>query len=238
MGDTRGSGASGRLGMAREATALARDLLVALLVLVVVVKPAMLKSWLSALGVSKATIFGVELTPGNEKELGEELDQLKQQRDAAIFELNSVKMQVADARGEIERLKGGDPAVTAALSSIQVPAAPPSSGGFGAGSSWVESARQAIDSGGRWAVVYSGDATLQGAQDEMKWAKENKVRNAAIFHRQDSYRSVLLADSPEAADALLGTARKRRKDAYVVNMQSWCPSPSQQRGYQECPPAG
>jgi hypothetical protein len=223
-----------RLATVREGTALARDILIALLVVVIIVRPAVLKSWLTALGVSKATIFGLELTPGKEKELAQELDRLKQQRDAAIFELNSVKTTASEALREVERLKGGDAAVSRAITSIEA-SAPSGAGGFGSTSTWVENARQAIDAGGgRWAVVYGGDDSLAGARDEMGWASRNQLKGTAIFNRQGSFRSVILADSAEGADALLATARKRRPDAYVVNMETWCPKAEQKDGYQQC----
>jgi hypothetical protein len=237
MADEAGGGAAfsrERLGAAREATALARDILIALLVLVIVVRPAVLKSWLTALGVSKATIFGLELTPGSEKELAATIDGLKQQRDAAIFERNSMAQKAEQALREVERLKGADPAVTQALTSIRASVAVPASSSGSGNSSWVSSARQAIDSGGRWAVVYGGDPSLADAQGEMGWAARNGLNGAAVFNRQGSFRSVVVADSPEAADALLGTVRKRRADAYVVNMQTWCPKPQQKEGYSQC----
>ena len=223
-----------RLGAAREATGLARDILIALLVIVIIVRPAVLKSWLTALGVSKATIFGLELTPGSEKELAATIDGLKQQRDAAVFERNSMAQKAEEALREVERLKGGDPAVSRELSTIRAAIAVPPAGSGSGRSSWVESARQAIDSGGRWAVVYGGDISLAEAQGEMGWASRNGLNGAVIFNRQGSFRSVVLADSPEAADGLLATVRKRRADAYVVNMQTWCPKAEQRDGFQQC----
>jgi hypothetical protein len=236
MGDQRDGGAGfsrERLGAAREATALARDIMIALLVLVIVVRPAVLKSWLTALGVSKATIFGLELTPGSEEGLKRELDTLKQQRDGAIFEKNSLARKAEEALQEVARLRGGSAALNQELSSIRASLSVPASPLAAGSSSWVESARQAIGTG-RWAVVYSGDDSLDAARDEMKWAARNGLDASAIFLRQRSYRSVLLTDSSEAADALLGTARKRRADAYVVNLQTWCPHAEQREGYQQC----
>jgi hypothetical protein len=241
MGDDKsGNPASGsavnreRLGTAREATALARDILIALLVLICVARPAVLKSWLSALGVSKATIFGLELNPGSEKELAATIDGLKQQRDAAVFERNSMARKAEAALREVERLRGADPAVSDALTSIQasVRATAPTSGN--ASSTWVDSARQAIDTGGRWAVVYGGDVSLRAAQGEMGWAARNGLAGTEVINRQGVFRSVALADSPEGANALLAVARKRRGDAYVVNLQSWCPRMEQRDGYHQC----
>ena len=238
MADGKGTIASReRLGTAREATALARDILIALLVLVVVVKPAILKSWLGALGVSKATIFGLELTPGSERELAATIDGLKQQRDAAIFERNSLARKAEEALREVERLKGGaDPALARELDSIRASVSVPAASASGSsGSSWVESARQEIESkGGRWAVVYGGDVSLQDAQGETGWAARHGLNGATIFNRQGSFRTVVLAESPEAAEGLLAVARKRRADAYVVNMETWCPQAEERQGYRQC----
>ena len=223
-----------RLATWREGTALTRDILIALLVVIIIVRPTVLKSWLTALGVSKATIFGLELTPGSEKELAGTIDGLKQQRDAAIFERNSMARKAEEALRELERLKGGDPAVRQELSRIQATIAVPASSSGSGKSSWVDSARQAIDSGGQWAVIYGGDISLADARGEMGWAARNGLNGAAIFNKQNSFRSVVLAESPEAADGLLATVRKRRADAYVVNMQTWCPKSEQRDGYRQC----
>ena len=223
-----------RLALIRDGSTLVRDILIALLVLVCVARPEILRSWLTALGVSKATLFGVELTPGKEKQLAEEIDGLKQQRDAAVFERNSMAKKAEDALRDLQRLRGADPAVSQAISSIQQASAQAGSTSGSGRSSWVENARQSIDSGGRWAVVYGGDTKLEDARGEIVWGARNKLPGTAIVLRQRIFRSVALAESPEAAEDLLAVARRRRSDAYVVNMQTWCPRSEQREGYREC----
>lgn len=226
-----------RLGLVREASTLTRDILIAILILFCVARPDVLRSWLGALGVSKATLFGVELTPGKEKELASDIDALKQQRDAAIFERNTMAKRAEEALLEVQRLKGADPAVSRAIAGIQAStkaaAASANTQISGSQNALVESARRSIDDGGRWAVVYGGDVSVEAAGGEIDWARRNGL-NGTIIRRQGVFRSLLLADSPEAADTLLATARRRRADAYVVNMRTWCPRVEDRGGYQEC----
>jgi hypothetical protein len=227
-----------RLALLRDYSTLTRDLLIAGLILFCVVRPDILRSWLGALGVSKATLFGLELNPGNEKALASTIDTLKQQRDAAIFERNSMAKKAEEALREVERLKGADPAVTDAIASIQAStraaSAAPSPKAALNQSLLVESARRAIDGGGRWAVVYGGDTSLEAARVDMGWGQRNGLEGRTVVNRQGIFRSIVLADSPEAAEALLETARRRRPDAYVVNMQTWCPRTEQRAGFMQC----
>jgi hypothetical protein len=36
------------------------------------------------------------------------------------------------------------------------------------------------------------------------------------------------------ADQVLNKAKERRKDSYIVNMSTWCPSTTEKDGYFEC----
>jgi hypothetical protein len=214
--------------------------LIAGLILFCVVKPEVLRSWLGALGVSKATLFGFELTPGSEKTLATTIDTLKQQRDAAIFERNSMAKKAEDALHEVERLKGADPVLSSAIASIQASAmaASESSGGTSTRDQTVlvENARHAIDAGGRWAVVYGGNFSMNAALTDMSWAGQNGLEGRKIVKRKGVFASAILTDSPESAQSVLDVARRRRPDAYIVNLQTWCSRTTQQDGVLECTP--
>jgi hypothetical protein len=60
------------------------------------------------------------------------------------------------------------------------------------------------------------------------------IKNAQLYFRDGSFRSVAVLDSRAEAEQVLVNARQRRSDAYVVNMSSWCPVYLERSGYREC----
>jgi hypothetical protein len=87
----------------------------------------------------------------------------------------------------------------------------------------------------KWGVVFSGDATLEGARYEVDTiAPKLGLLNPSIYLRKGSYRSVSVVGDKQQADQILPQAKRRREDAYIVNMSSWCPNPTQRTGYLEC----
>jgi hypothetical protein len=78
-----------------------------------------------------------------------------------------------------------------------------------------------------FAVVFGGDASEAAAAAEIARAKA-KGLPAEIYLRQKSYRSVVPFAERAAAQAALATIRAlsaTARDAYVVNLASWCPEP-------------
>lgn len=75
-----------------------------------------------------------------------------------------------------------------------------------------------------WGVVIGGDKDLPAAQHEAKNA-EGKGLKAEIFLRQNVYRTVIRFPNKERAQANLAEVReKTRQDAYLVNINTWCPN--------------
>jgi hypothetical protein len=87
-----------------------------------------------------------------------------------------------------------------------------------------------------WAVVIGGDATLPAAKDEVAIVtKKHGIANASIYLRNGSYRTVaVVGGDRSAAEDALGRGRERRADAYIVNMNTWCPQVEAREGYTEC----
>lgn len=88
----------------------------------------------------------------------------------------------------------------------------------------------------KWGVVFGGDKNPDGAEYEIgPVAEKYGIPNAQIFRDINGvYRSVSLADSPEEARLTLSAAKKRRNDAYIVRMSSWCPNQTQDNGFTAC----
>jgi hypothetical protein len=98
----------------------------------------------------------------------------------------------------------------------------------------VEKAQAVLSPGGTLGIVFGGDASVRAAADEIAKASRAGVKDAKIYLRQGSFRSVALADDRARADEILAAVRGFRPDAYVVTMASWCPSPVARADHQEC----
>ena len=91
------------------------------------------------------------------------------------------------------------------------------------------------DSPSEWGVIYGGDSTLDTAiYETTDVAKKYNIPNPIIYKRRGSFRSVSVVNSQEEANKVLSNARKRRSDAYLVNLSLWCPKESPQEKYIEC----
>jgi hypothetical protein len=99
----------------------------------------------------------------------------------------------------------------------------------------VEKAQSSTIDKVQWGVVYGGDTSLEAAKYEVgAIAQKYEIPNASIFFRQGSFRSVAIASDRADAEQLLAKAKSRRGDAYIVNMNKWCPRTEQKTGYAEC----
>lgn len=99
---------------------------------------------------------------------------------------------------------------------------------------FIDKAAQVINAN-QWGVVYGGDTSLEDAQYEINTiAKKYQIPNTQIFYRENSYRSVSLANTREEAKQVLSNAKNRRQDSYIVNMSQWCPNPVSKDGYIQC----
>ncbi|MCG8343847.1 MAG: hypothetical protein MI685_01650 [Chlorobiales bacterium] len=86
-----------------------------------------------------------------------------------------------------------------------------------------------------WGVVFGSDRNYQEAKYEVQTvAPQLGLTNAAIYYRNNSYRSVATTTDRLQAEQLLKKAKERRKDSYIVNMASWCKSVKERNGYFEC----
>lgn len=99
----------------------------------------------------------------------------------------------------------------------------------------VENAQKAVNENSSWGVVLAGDSTLKSAQDEVAILnRKYGVSNAVIYFRQGSYRSIAIVNSRSDAEFVLAIAKKRRADAYIVPMATWCKNSVQKDGYLDC----
>lgn len=93
----------------------------------------------------------------------------------------------------------------------------------------LPSTKTADDAAGTFAVIFGADKTLSEAEYETK-----KVANAQIFLRSGSYRSAVVASSRAEAEDVLGQIKKIKNDAYIVDMDKWCPNTARVDQHFEC----
>jgi septal ring-binding cell division protein DamX len=81
---------------------------------------------------------------------------------------------------------------------------------------------------GDWAIVISGDRTLDLAKNWFAGAQKLGYTPVSIYYRDNFYR-VTVGNYPtrqEAEQAALVIRPHTRPDAYVVALKRWCPSQS------------
>lgn len=224
----------------KELVGLLRDAVLLLLVILLIVWPRKVNDILVDAGFTKGSFGGLEWQ-ANLKHSDESL--LKAQALIADLSDQNKKLNQALAQAQPDR---NNPQVRATLSQLEridtqltaktatVQAAVASN--ISANSPLVQQAQTAADKAITWGVVYGGDQTLAAAEYEVRQiAPKLGLGNAATYLRQGSYRSVATATDRLQADQLLQKAQERRRDAYLVNMSTWCPGPVPREGYFDCP---
>jgi hypothetical protein len=134
------------------------------------------------------------------------------------------KLRLADFEQENKKIKQASEKVEA---NVQVTIA--------SNAALVEKAQTATSTNVQWGVVYGGDTNLDAAKHEVTAvAQKYGLTNASIFFRQASFRSVATASDRTEAEQLLFKAKTRRNDAYIVNLNKWCPRTVDKIEYAEC----
>jgi hypothetical protein len=104
-----------------------------------------------------------------------------------------------------------------------------------ANSQIVSDAQQQLNNGSQWGVVFSADLDFSKAVYERDVAaKKYEIPNVIIFFRQGYYRSVSVVNTKAEAQGVLLKAKKRRNDAYIILMSTWCPNANSGDGFTSC----
>ena len=77
----------------------------------------------------------------------------------------------------------------------------------------------------QWAIIAGGDPEESGARDELARARQAGFGSTKLFQRRGSFRTVIIFANSAAANQALRDVRTkmRRPDAYLVNLDRWCP---------------
>lgn len=74
----------------------------------------------------------------------------------------------------------------------------------------------------RFGIVFGGFPNQEAATAEIQGVTDLSVP-AAVFHRQNSWRTVALFDKQDVAHNELTEFKKVAPDAYIVDISKWCP---------------
>ncbi len=241
MTDTTSTKTGAFIATWKDLVAVSRDTLILVLALLLVLFPNTFNSLLVNAGFDEGSIVGFKWkaklvesdqalkdAQANSNDLATQNDKLlKTLSDikASVSDLD-IKRRVTDLEEMNQKLKVASTKVEASVQTTIASMAP-----------LVEKAQLAQATGGavQWGVVYGGDADVDSAKQEIgPVAKKFEIGNAAIYFRQNSYRSVAVTSDRTEAEQLLFKAKTHRRDAYIVNMAKWCPSPIQREDYLEC----
>jgi hypothetical protein len=223
----------------KEAAAAARDTLLLLVTGLLILFPRQFNDILVRAGFEEGSLVGFtwkkQLVNSDAmlSEANSTITELKAQNAQLTAKLQELKSQVGsgEAKAAIDKLTAQSKALEASSDKVVSNVAITQK-------SYAELVNRAVTSSNepaRWAVVFGGDVSLPLAAHEVTLARDRLgIANGAVYLRQGSYRSVAMADSWAQAQTLTAKARTRRADAYVVNLDKWCPNVAARDGYQEC----
>lgn len=225
------------VGIGKDVVALLRDSALFILALLLLVFPGKFNAILVSAGFEEGSIVGFKWKSGLVQS-----DNALKEAQVTITDLRAQLDKMSKALAEAQE-KLSDPSLKDNISRLQE-----ENKQLNIASSRVEATVQStIDSNAplvgripsaantRFGVVFSGDTTLEKALYEVETvAPKLGIPNASVFFREGMYRSVSVVDDRTTADQVLSKARRRRGDAYIVNMRSWCPRAVENKGYQDC----
>lgn len=87
-----------------------------------------------------------------------------------------------------------------------------------------------------WGIVFGGDSSLQKAQQEItSTVAKYDLPNSKIFlDKNGSYRAVSVLPSAKEARIVLEKAKALGRDAYLVNLEHWCPGAIVEQSLTRC----
>jgi hypothetical protein len=196
----------------KSAFDLARDFLIAVLIVAFLAYPPIINRALTGLGIDEFDLWGFK----GKTSLSTVAQDLAFQRQVN-----------ATLTAELERLNAS-PEIVEAARAAQANADQTLS----ANATQIAVAQEATASSGPWAVVFGADTTLADAMQEINRAKANRFEEANVYFRQGWYRSAISFATREAATAALARIKNLSRHsggAYIVDLAQWC-SRSAQRG--------
>lgn len=215
--------------VAKDITATARDACLLLLGLLLLVFPATFNRILVSAGFEEGSIAGLKwkskLQNSDEalKVATGKIAELQRQLTANQDLLKQAQSKIENPAlaAQVSQVVDGNAAIDRSASAVQRQ----SEAVINANADYVAKATSSLNLSDKgFAVVFGTDTSLESAQYEIKdAARHYDIPNARIFFRNDGYVSAVIAPTMEQANATLALARRKRSDAYIVSMKTWCP---------------
>jgi len=101
----------------------------------------------------------------------------------------------------------------------------------------LEEIRQApVPERGRWAIDAGADREKEAAMYELNKLQGSGYENVQLWVKDDWYRTMIVYQNKSAADQQLPALKRRfRESAYIINLNEWCPNPTEvDEGVFEC----
>jgi hypothetical protein len=214
---------------AKNTLGVARELMLVVLLVLLILFPKIVNSRLLTAGFTKADIAGLhwESVQKASEQAGEASQQIKsasQRIDSVQKGLDTLAARTTDpeVKNEVKRLRTelDQSAQTTRNAETDLQAS------LATQESVLQNARpqNGADSG-TWGAVISSDKDTQEAQFEVKRAQQLGYQNARLYERDNWLRTVV--EFPNVADAqaaLPALRAKIRNTIYLVDMSKWCPN--------------
>ena len=213
---------------AKNTLGVARELMLVILLLLLILFPKVVNSRLLTAGFTKADIAGLhwESVQKASEQAGEASQQIQtatQRIDSVQKDLDTLAARSNDpeVKTEVKRLKAelDQSAQTTRNAETDLQAS------LATQESVLQYARpqNAVDTG-TWGVVISADKDTQEAQFEVKRAQQLGYQNARLYARDNWLRTVVEFPNVTDAQAALPALRSKiRNTIYLVEMSKWCP---------------
>ncbi|HWU80853.1 MAG TPA: hypothetical protein VN158_12405 [Caulobacter sp.] len=234
------------VAVGKNLLALLRDGALVVVFLLLLIVPKFVGDRLARAGFEEGDLMGFKWK-NTATEIGAKATKLDQQLKDANLVIASQSRQLAENQDKLARLANGGVLAAGDIKALSdgnrsiletaTKAKTAISNTIDNAAPVVAQAEKIIDSDIQWAVVFSGNANLDGGKYERDVrAPKFGVKTSNVYYRQRSYRVATLIDRQADAPGLLDTLRPRYPDAYVVNFKTWCPNPDlvQAGGYYTC----
>jgi predicted nuclease with TOPRIM domain len=234
------SGIAKGISLGKDLVALFRDAALLMLAVLLIALPETLNSMLVRAGFEEGSVVGFKWksklvnSDASLKEANATISVLQKKNQELSMALSeaTAKANSPELKTRLVKLQAENEQLTQAVKQVQTSV----NSTINSNAQFVKQALVSADTK-RWAVVYSGDSSLEAAKYETETIARNlQLPNAAVYLRQGSYRSVSVVDDRSLAEEVLVKAKRRRQDAYIVSIDGWCPKIAERPGYFECLP--
>jgi hypothetical protein len=236
---------SKRVAVAKDILSLLRDGTLVLLLLLLILVPSFIGERLVNAGFEEGEFVGFKWKK-QANAFGKSVQELDAELKGAKETVTRLTSQLRENEAELDRLRRSNlpPDAAERLAALQSDnrrlaeqsASQVESIGATLASSRqvVAQARQVTAAASPLAVILGGDASLAEAQNEVRAFARAGIGNLSIYRKGGSFRTVAVTDNQATANEWLGKAAARRPDAYIVNLESWCPTPQARPTYSQC----